>query len=158
MNKSKICLDEIVKRKTIVREMFDELVRYESMREWDALKKKHKDKFENKIKKTKNKNEPDAIDGVVVGDEALKQYVGGVVNWNEKNVTIYDNIKLNQAENDLLSIPPDHQIFPRISSHEVAVEAEKCMIKSVWEKTRGEISQEKKFCALEGVENSKIRT
>ena len=157
MNKSKMILDVTVKRKTVVRDMFDELVMSESKYEWEYLKKKHQVKFENRIKKLKHEKEPEATDGVLVGDAALDQYDIGVANLNEKNIITYDNIELNQDEEELLSIPPDHQIFPRISSHEIAVELEKCVKKSDWETRRKGILQEKQFCADEDAGNSDLQ-
>ena len=138
MNKSKVKLDVVVRRKTVVREMFNELVTCEAEFVWYNLKEKHKNKYKHKMKNVKHDKKPQIIDGIIVGDEALDQLDVGVVNWNEKAVITYDNIRLNQDEEELLRFPPEHQIYPKISAHQIAVELEKTKIKSVWETAKTE--------------------
>ena len=49
----------------------------------------------------------------------------------------------------MLMLPPDHQIYPQIHPHEIGVEFEKGMVKSVWDKTRKRIEEQEKLSLLE---------
>ena len=71
----------------------------------------------------------DFIDGVAVSDEALDKFENGVEFWKKDEVTTYDDVILNQAEKDKLLLPPEHQVYPRLTSHKIGVEMEKYMAK-----------------------------
>ena len=130
--------------------MFMNIVTCENNFVWENLCTKNALKFENMMKKENiNKMGPEIIEGVVVGDKALDELEKGVAHWNESEVICYDDVKLNQDEKDILSFPPDHQIYPKVTVHGISVQMDKCIFKSNWDDIRNRENKEQGLAEAE---------
>ena len=92
---------------------------------------------------------PETVDGVAVGDKALEAFEKGVEISHDIEVITYDDVQINEDEKEALSLPPEHQIYPRIIAHDIGVELEKCLIKSAWDESRNRKLKELELAAAE---------
>ena len=76
--------------------------------------------------------------------ESIKMTLGFLVGFskNWKSIllfssrlisVVYAGIKVDKNEEEILSLPPDHAVFPKIDIEDFETEMEKCMIKCHWE-------------------------
>ena len=80
------------------------------------------------------------FNGILIGDTELENYekeiVGTENKFNENEPVVYGGIKINPKEAELLCLPPDHTIYPKIDLEEFDTDMEKCIIKCTWEAVR----------------------
>ena len=62
----------------------------------------------------------------------------------EKKAIVYAGIIVNKQEEDILSLPPDHAIYPKVDIEEFDTDMEKCIIKCQWEVNKEERVAEQK--------------
>ena len=75
LNNSKSCLSKTVRKGTIAREAFMEIVDNELNYEWKTGKNKMKDKISWAVHKYKGEKEPEKVfNGILVGDEELENF------------------------------------------------------------------------------------
>ena len=138
LNFSKDSLDKVVRKGTLVRQEFMDLVDKELNYVWKEAKVKSQEKIDwniqkRKVKTTQNGTHKD----VLVGDEELERYEKEMSDNNsdksEDKAIVYAGIKINKKENDILCLPPDHAIFPKVDLEEFDTEMEKCVIKCIWQ-------------------------
>ena len=65
---------------------------------------------------------------------------GGDIN----KAIIYDNVEVTDAEKEILTLPPEHAIFPGVNLNEMETDIEKCMIQCNWEDIKEGTEKEKK--------------
>ena len=61
-----------------------------------------------------------------------------------KGVSIYGGAIIDDNAKELLELPPDHMIYPKISLNKLEVELEKAFAKSEWEDVKKNIENEKR--------------
>ena len=118
LNKSNSCLSKTVRKGTIAREAFMEMVDNELNYEWKTGKNKMKDKISWAVHKYKGiKKEPEKVfNGILVGDEELENFESN--NEALKQVmkaSVYGDVEVNKEEEEILLLPPDHQTFPKLN-------------------------------------------
>ena len=90
---------------------------------------------------------PEVYKGVCIGDEQLEKLAGEV---EKEKPTVLAGIEgITEEQEVILMIPPNHRIFPRLNLESFETELEKCNIKGVWEKIRGERNNEEMYKAIE---------
>ena len=70
----------------------------------------------------------------------------------ESKAVVYAGIQVTKNEEDILTLPPDHAIFPRVDIEEFDTEMEKCTIKCQWEVNKEERMFEQKKAREEAYE------
>ena len=111
-------------------------------------KVKSQEKINWNIQKHKGKVSPEngTHKGVLVGDIELGNFEkekGGTTK-SEAEAVVYAGIKVNKKENDILCLPPDHTIYPKVDIEEFDTDMEKCVIKCVWQAKNEERKAEEK--------------
>ena len=106
LNESKNKLDKVVRKGTIARETFMEIVNKEVNIVWKAGKEKNIKKIE--WSKTKKEIDPEieVYKGILVGDKKLEEFERNNVTKNESddkaNICVYAGIELNEKEEKIL--------------------------------------------------------
>ena len=163
LKKSNDNLSKIVRKGTIVRNEYMELVDKELNEAWTEAKTKNEEKVTWNIHKHKDTftNNDGTFKGVFIGDkelEALEKEPDTAAKQCESKAVVYAGIKVTKNEEDILTLPPDHAIFPRVDIEEFDTEMEKCNIKCQWEVNKEERMFEQKKAreeASEEVEKTK---
>ena len=65
-------------------------------------------------------------------------------NENRNKAIVYAGIEVNENEQDIICLPPDHTVFPKIDIEEFNTDMEKCVIKCNWEANREQREAEEK--------------
>ena len=143
LNESNTKLSKVVRKGTLAREAFMEVVDNELNFEWKNGKLKMKDKVECANDKYKGKHEEiQAIGGVLVADKLLEEFEKE--NELEKpKASIYCEIQVNKEQEEILLLPPEHQKFPKLNVEEFETDLAKCSIKERWESFRDSKKLEK---------------
>lgn len=138
LNESKNKLDKVVRKGTIARETFMEIVNKEVNIVWKAGKEKNIKKIE--WSKTKKEIDPEieVYKGILVGDKKLEEFERNNVTKNESddkaNICVYAGIELNEKEEKILSLPLQHTTFPKLDVEAFDTELQKCVVKASWQK------------------------
>ena len=144
--RSKENLSEVVRIKTIVREEFMNVVDKEVNKIWKEGKNRIQNKSEFLAKKyVKEEPEPEVYKGVIVGDKMLEEMEKKQEDKDDNidRAPIYGGIQgLSKDQEEVLRLPPNHRIFPKMKLEEFKTELEKCVIKANWQKTREQRNQE----------------
>ena len=114
---------------------------------WKNNKQKNDKKLKFSIKKlreTKTTRTTETFKVVIVGDKGLEVLESKETNETVIKPRVYSNIELDENQENILLLPPNHQTFPRLSLATFETEMEKCMIKATWEAMRKSINYEKK--------------
>ena len=118
-------------------------------KEINKIWKEGKMRIQNKAdflakKYVKEEPEPEVHKGVIVGDKMLEEMEKKQDdNDKEEKVPVYGGIKdLSEDQEEVLQLPPNHRIYPRLNLEEFKTELEKCVIKANWQKTREERMKE----------------
>ena len=144
MNDSKANLDKVVRKGIIVRSEFMELVDKELTEVWTEAKNKNQEKLIWNVKRQKSKitENEGTFKGVLIGDKELetleKESAIAAKFRNENKAVVYAGIEVNKNEDEILTLPPDHAIFPKVDIEEFDTEVEKCIIKCQWEVNKEE--------------------
>ena len=144
LNDSKANLDKVVRKGTIVRSEFMELVDKELTEVWTEAKNKNQEKLIWNVKRQKSKitENEGTFKGVLIGDKELetleKESAIAAKFRNENKAVVYAGIEVNKNEDEILTLPPDHAIFPKVDIEEFDTEVEKCIIKCQWEVNKEE--------------------
>ena len=115
------------------------------IKEKRRLKKKYKEKLEQKVKHLQEKCGskrciPDEVEGIVIKDQELPVEF-------ESDPRCYDNIEISEAEKMVLQLPPKFTLYEDVNVEKTVAEIEKGMVKLRWEmntkkkKEEGAISQ-----------------
>ena len=156
LEKSKRNLNPVVRKGTLVRNMFMETVDSEVKVVWENGKQKSYQKLKFTIEKRGTskdiKNEP-IIEGVVVGDKELKDLESKEASKNYEQPRVYSDIKLNKDQKDILLLPPNFQTYPKLSLERFDTEIEKCIVKATWESNRQSIEKERALAEKEKNDN-----
>ena len=98
--------------------------------------------------------------GILVGDSELENYENKMAatreNESDDKAVIYAGIKVNKKEEDILCLPPDHTVFPRVDIEEFDTEMEKCFIKCTWEANKEQRKSEEKKVMEEVTEENDL--
>ena len=130
---------------------------------WKEAKKNGSEKVQWNGQKRKGNGhvKEGTFQGVIVGDAELEEYEEEVKSTVEKDMVekavVYDDIKIDKKENDILCLPPDHTIFPRVDIEEFNTEMEKCVIKCIWEANRVQRKSEENKAMEEASDESKSK-
>ena len=167
---SKENLSKTVRRGTLVRTEFMEIVDKEVKHIWTSSKEKNREKLEWNKKRynIKSVDEEEVFKGVLVGDIELEKLETKLVQNEEMNKVIepviYGGIKVNKVEQEILALPPDHTIFPKVDMEEFDTDMEKCIIKSKWQKNQEQrkveeerVLKEQGEVAVENISEIKIK-
>ena len=147
MKVSKKNLSEIVRVKTFVRREFMKVVKIENERIWSFEKAKGLKKLNANFVKQKGKVNPTLgiTQGVNIGDFEIECYRReNNLEDKENEAIVYDDIVVNDEEKEILKLPPDHALFPKVTVEKVETEMDKCYVKYNWEMGRKERENEKK--------------
>ena len=158
LEKSKRNLNPVVRKGTLVRDMFMETVDGEVKVIWENGKQKSDQKLKFTIQKRGTskeiKNEP-IFEGVIVGDKELEDLESKLKETvkNDEQPRVYSDIKLNKEQKDILLLPPNFQAYPKLSLEKFDTEIEKCMVKATWESNRKSIKKERALAEKENEDN-----
>ena len=98
--------------------------------------------------------------GILVGDSELENYENKMAATKENEIddkaVIYAGIKVNKKEEEILCLPPDHTVFPRVDIEEFDTEMEKCVIKCTWEANKEQRKSEEKKVMEEVTEENDL--
>ena len=72
---------------------------------------------------------------------------------NLEKPVVYAGIEVKKEEEYILTLPPDHAIFPKVDMEDFDTEMEKCVIKCTWEANREQRENEEKKALAEVFES-----
>ena len=127
-----------------------ELVNSEIDTLWNESKEKNSEKVDRNVQKriVKGNHQSGTVHGVLVGDRELKDLEKEILatekNENSEEAIVYAGIEINKNEKDILCLPPDFTVFPKIDIEEFNTDMEKCVIKCNWEANREQREAEEK--------------
>ena len=100
LNESKTSLNKTVRKETIAREEFMEIVDIELNNEWKSGKSKTNDKVDQAVRKYCSKPKPEEVfKGVIVSDKLLEEYETNIkASENDTKATVYCYIKINKEQ------------------------------------------------------------
>ena len=140
LNKNNAILSKTVRKGTIVREAFMEVVDMELNHEWRTGKERMNDKKKWAIHKYKTETkgeEIEMLDGVLVGDKLLEELeTKNKALDDEIKASVYCDIKITEEQEKVLLLPPEHQTYPKLNLEEFETDLAKCAIKERWETIR----------------------
>ena len=146
LNISNECLSKTVRKGTLVRREYMELVDKELDYVWKEAKVKSQEKVvwnvNKHIKKDDKKN--GTFKGILVGDSELEKLEQEMVEKIENKAIVYAGLKVSKNEEEILTLPPDYAIFPKVSLEEFDTDMEKCIIKCKWEVNQEQRKSEQK--------------
>ena len=161
LNISKENLTKVVRGGTLVRSEFMELVDKELKNVWNESKEKSGEKVSWNIWKSLDKLnvQQGTFKGILVGDLELESLEKDITD-NKKNeignkAVVYAGIKVDKNEEEILCLPPDHSIFPKVDIEEFDTDMEKCGIKAKWNALKEERKTEEKKAMEEASEQIK---
>ena len=161
LNSSRENLNSVVRKGTFVRKEFMEVVDKELNHVWNEAKEKNEEKVNWNIKKHKVVDDIDegTFKGILVGDIDLENLEEEIIvaekNEFKDKAVVYAGIEINEKENDILCLPPDHTVFPKVDIEEFDTEMEKCIIKCTWEANKEQRRSEEKKAKEEASEKVK---
>ena len=128
-------------------------MKIENEKTWNIEKEKGEAKFKINAKRQNKEVEKVGITlGVPTGDMEIEEYLNA--NPEEKkddeDVVVYGNIEVNDNEKDILKLPPNHALYPRLNLEEFETEIDKGLAKHTWRKIQVNQHEEKLKRALEG--------
>ena len=134
LKKSNQNLSKVVRRGTIVRNEYMEVVDRELKSLWKEGKAKNEQKLEWISKKVEPKTDEhvDTFKGVIVDDKLLEDFEDKLTKAKQSKPSALGGIEVNKDEEKVLNIPPNHSTYPRIDMEEIKTEIEKCVIKTKW--------------------------
>ena len=160
LEKSKSNLNQVVRKGTLVRDIFMEAVDNELGAIWKDGKNKNEQKLSFTIQKrskcnNEEKETEETFKGVIIGDKELEKLESENEKKNETNnkPRVYSNIELTEDQKNILLLPPNHQTFPKLSLEKFETELEKCNIKMTWESMRKSRMEEKNHVDKENDDN-----
>ena len=137
LNKNNAILSKTVRKGTIVREAFMEVVDMELNHEWRTGKERMNDKKKWAIHKYKTETKGEEIEmmeGVLVGDKLLEELeTKNKALDDEIKASVYCDIKITEEQEKVLLLPPEHQTYPKLNLEEFETDLAKCAIKERWE-------------------------
>jgi hypothetical protein len=117
---------------------------------WAEAKTKNEEKVTQNTHKHKDTftNNDGTFKGVIIGDkelEALEKEPETAAKHCESKAVVYAGLKVTKNEENILTLPPDHAVFPSVDIEEFDTEMEKCTIKCQWKVNKEErIFEQKK--------------
>ena len=165
LNRTNAKMSKTVRKGTIVRGAFMEVVDIKLKNVWKTGKEKMNKKKEWAIHKyaSEEKEIDDVVNGVIVGDKLLEELeIKNKVLDNEIKASVYCDIKVSKEHQEILLLPPEHQTYPKLNLEEFETDLAKCVIKDRWEALRDTRKREesnviKEITAMDpdkGVENT----
>ena len=125
LNESKDNLSKVVRKGTFVRSEFMEVVDKEINEVWKQAKKKKNDKVNWNVHKHivgQTNVQEGTFKGILVGDSELEELEKKIVdtekNKNENKAVVYADIKVSKNEEEILCLPPDHTVLPKVDIEE----------------------------------------
>ena len=152
LKRKKFEMQKVVRKDTFVWNELMKVVKEDTEELWKFESEKAKVKFQRaKLKEKKiDLHKNSIIEGVAVGNEELEKYRN---NENHTDVKTYGGVAISEAEKDLLSLPPNHMIYPKINLDQIEVEIEKSCVKAEYEKIRMQKEKEEKAKKSENYDN-----
>ena len=144
---SKQNLSEVVRVKTFARKEFMKVVKNENERIWSCEKAKGLEKLNANFAKQKRKADSTlgVTQGVNIGDIEIECYRReNDIEIKENEAIVYDDIEVNDEEKEILKLPPDHALYPKVTVEKVETEMDVCFVKYNWEKSRKEREKEER--------------
>ena len=95
---------------------------------WNEAKKRSQEKVNWNRKKRKDTIpvEEGLFKGVFVGDLELESFEKEVIETSKNEIrdraVVYGGIKINEKEEDILNLPPNHTTFPKVNIEEFDTE------------------------------------
>ena len=133
LNRTNAKMSKTVRKGTIVREAFMEVVDMELNHEWRTGKERMNDKKKWAIHKYKTETkgeEIEMLDGVLVGDKLLEELeTKHKALDDEIKASVYCDIKITEEQEKVLLLPPEHQTYPKLNLEEFETDLAKCAIK-----------------------------
>ena len=133
LNVSNMNLTKVVRKGTIVRKEFMKLVDNKIGISWMKLKEKNQEKVNWNVHKNEIEVKKGTFKGILVGDKELEVLEKESKNEMGGKAVVYGGIEVDKSEEDILNLPPDFAIFPKVDIEEFETDMEKCLIKCSWE-------------------------
>ena len=135
-------------------------------REGNKIWREGKNRIQNKaefLAKKYIKEEPkqEVHKGIIVGDKMLEEMEKNHKGKDDKTdkAPIYGGIQgLNKDQEEVLELPPNHRIFPKLRLEDFKTELEKCVVKANWQKIREQRNQEDNNRNNLGLSCAKLRS
>ena len=128
LNKSNDNLSKVVRKGTFVRNEFMEVVDKEINEVWKQAKEKKNEKVDWNVQKHIGQinRQEGTFKGILVGDSELEEFEKKIVdiekNKNDNKAVVYADIKVSKNEEEILCLPPDHTVFPKVDIEEFDTE------------------------------------
>ena len=121
---------------------------------WKKLKEKNQEKVNWNVHKNEIEVKEGTFRGILVGDKELEMLENESKTEMDGKAIVHAGIEVDEKEKEILNLPPDFAIFPKVDIEEFETDMEKCLIKCSWDTKNVQRKIESEKASNEASDNS----